>query len=140
MTFIRRRFTNVIETYVTTISKMLHRAGLALLLRLLQLARDNLPIPDLYNQNSTYWKNWLKLDDDLYASDDPAWVAFKAATGEIDCTNVHDKLGRSDYDGFSNHQTDQVNGSVLRWLAALGSRVRQRHPASSQPDWRDLPI
>lgn len=92
MTFIRRSFTNVIETYVTTISKMLHRAGLALLLRLLQLARDNLPIPDLYHQKSTYWKNWLKLDDDLYASDDPAWVAFKAATGEIDYANVHDQV------------------------------------------------
>lgn len=71
---------------------MLHRAGLALLLQLLQLARDNLPIPDLYNQNSTYWKNWLKLDDDLYASDDPAWVAFKAATGEINCADVHDQV------------------------------------------------
>ena len=71
---------------------MLHRAGLALLLQLLQLARDNLPIPDLYKQKSTYWKNWLKLDDDLYASDDPEWVAFKAATGEINCKNVHDQV------------------------------------------------
>lgn len=87
-----KRFANEIETYVRATSKMLHRASLALSLRLLQLAQAGLPLPDLHNQKDTYWKNWLRLAPELVPADDPAWSSFKEYVGPIDSSVVHDQV------------------------------------------------
>lgn len=92
-TLLHRRFLDVVETYVQTVSQMLHRAGLALLLHLLHQASNGLPIPNLYDQKSTYWKNWLKLAlDEVRPNDDPVRQAFEVTTGEIKADKVHDQV------------------------------------------------
>ena len=51
----------VIEKYVVYISRSMRRASLALLRHLLAQVHAGQPVPDLFRQNTTFWKNWLRL-------------------------------------------------------------------------------
>ena len=76
-----------IEQYVEFVSKMMRRASLVLLHHLLTLATSGIRIPDLYDKNTTYWKNLLKLDvaNGYVPSDDylPSIQATADAVGPI---------------------------------------------------------
>ena len=60
-------FRNEIDKMVNITSRMLRRTSLALAFHILWLLENNKPIPDLYKEKDTYWKNWLKIGiQDVY--------------------------------------------------------------------------
>ena len=54
-------FSKKVEQYVEIVSKLFRRASLVLHFHLLRLDSEKLAIPDLYKQNTTYWKRWLTI-------------------------------------------------------------------------------
>lgn len=61
-------FSDVVESYVKVVSRMMRRASLALLHHLTTSLSQGRAIPDLFRENDTYWKNWLLLHDDRFPS------------------------------------------------------------------------
>lgn len=53
-------FSAMVERYVEYVSRTMRRASLALLRHLVALAEAGQPVPDLFHQSDTYWKNWLR--------------------------------------------------------------------------------
>ena len=102
-------FLTHVETCVNVISRMVRRGGLALLHHLVSLAKENLPIPNLFKQKSTYWKNWLRLDftsvaSAPYASSGPCTVrlvvtdddrvSLDVVTLDVHWRSICDKVGK----------------------------------------------
>ncbi len=59
-------FSARVEGYVNVVSRMMRRASLALLYHTTKLANEGGPVPDLFKEKDTYWKNWLKLTDGFF--------------------------------------------------------------------------
>ncbi len=56
-----RKFSCAVEEYVHYVSRALRRASLALLRHLVVRASTDVPVPDLFHQKDTFWKDWLRL-------------------------------------------------------------------------------
>ena len=54
-------FRQEVNKMVVIISRMLRRASLALSYHMTQLVAGGKPFPDLYKENDTYWKNWMRI-------------------------------------------------------------------------------
>ena len=54
-------FAGHVEAFVNIISRMTRRATLALSYHMTRLVREGRPVPDLYKQKDTYWRNWLRM-------------------------------------------------------------------------------
>jgi hypothetical protein len=60
-------FRQYVDKLVNIVSRMLRRSSLALAFHMTRLISEGLKIPDLYEMNDTYWKNWLKIGvDDIF--------------------------------------------------------------------------
>ena len=55
-------FSERVEGYVNLVSRMMRRASLAMLYHVTKLASEDGPVPNLFREKNTYWKNWLRLD------------------------------------------------------------------------------
>jgi hypothetical protein len=63
---------------------MLRRSSLALSFNILWLLENNKPIPDLYKEKDTYWKNWLKIGIDNVYPDTDSKLSFDKIKDIID--------------------------------------------------------
>ena len=54
-------FSEVVEEYVSIISRLLRRASLVFHYHILRLEEENIAMPNLYKVGDTYWKHWLKI-------------------------------------------------------------------------------
>ena len=59
-------FSERVEGYVNLVSRMMRRASLAMLYHVTKLASEDGPVPNLFREKDTYWKNWLRLDADNF--------------------------------------------------------------------------
>ena len=55
-------FSEMVEGYVNLVSRMMRRASLVMLYHVTKLASEGGPVPNLFKEKDTFWKNWLKLD------------------------------------------------------------------------------
>ena len=55
------KFSKQLEKHVNVISRMMRRTSLALSYHITRLVNRGSPVPDLYNQNDTFWKDWLRV-------------------------------------------------------------------------------
>ena len=77
-------FRNKIDGLVSIISRMYRRTSIAMYHHFVRLLEKNQHIPDLANQNSTYWKRWLTIG--MPGKEFPESVAIKECRISIDPT------------------------------------------------------
>ena len=86
-------FSDHVESFVNIISRMTRRATLALSYHMTRLVREGRPLPDLYDQKDTYWRNWLRLGTYMPEPDGVRVVDDHLGDGRA-CTSLERSLER----------------------------------------------
>ena len=90
-------FRDEIDKIVNITSRMLRRTSLTLAFHILWLLENKKPIPDLYKEKDTYWKNWLKIGIDNVYPDANSRLSFDKIKDIIDKVIFPDSLDESIY-------------------------------------------
>jgi len=108
-------FSQRVEGYVNLVSRMMRRASLALLYHVTKLASEDGPVPNLFKESTTHFKNWLKLDVGF----------FPSATSEIKGPPLdYDSLVQQHFSDVKEH-LGPVRGDGAGFVAAYPSEFDQ---------------
>ena len=113
-------FSEHIEAFVNVISRMMRRTTLLLSYHVTRLLQHGLALPDLYTDDDTYWKNWLRvgLDADVQLE---GQVANTYATLEPYLDTVYSPDDAAQFESEAPLYFDQVLCYASRTLQTIVS-------------------
>ena len=99
-------FSRHVDAFVNVVNRMMRCATLALSYHMTRLVREGRPLPDLYDQKDTYWRNWLRvgthmpepdgvrIEDDLRDNGKPCTSLMDAVPVPVDGCEMHEADAR----------------------------------------------